>query len=106
MDSYIPNHPFNDPGQAAKVGGNAPQVNISRGGPLGTQKLLDVGQPGLLRFHQAMAKKCRMAWNPRGPQPSHKAASALASSRAAAWSMGGLMNNKPHIARNWPLFSH
>jgi len=35
--------PLNDPGQAVKVGGNAPQVNICRGGLLVAQKLLYVG---------------------------------------------------------------
>ena len=43
VDSYIPNRPFNDPGQAVKVRGNAPQVNIRCGGPLVAQKLLYVG---------------------------------------------------------------
>ena len=48
MNNYIPNHPFNDPGQAAKVRGNATQVNIRCGWPLVAQKLLYVSYVGLL----------------------------------------------------------
>ena len=42
VESYRLNRPFNDPGQAVKIGSNAPQVNIRCGGPLVTQKLLYV----------------------------------------------------------------
>ena len=48
MASYRLNHPFNDPGQTVKVGGNATQVNIRCGGPLVAQELLYARYVGLL----------------------------------------------------------
>ena len=56
MNSHRLNRPFNDPGQAVKVGGNTTQVNKRRCGPLVTQKLPYFGYVGLLRFDQTNGK--------------------------------------------------
>ena len=69
MDSHIPNSPFNAPGQAVKVGGNATQVNIRRGGPLVAQKLLYVSYVGLLRFDQTNGKIMPSGVEPEGGYP-------------------------------------
>ena len=56
VDSYIPNHPFNDPCQAVKARGNATQVDIRCGGPLVTQKLLYVVMPAYCDLTRLTAK--------------------------------------------------
>ena len=70
MCSYRLNRPFNDPGQAVKVGGNAPQVNIRCGGPLVTQKLLYVRYyVCLLRFNQAYGEIVAYGMEPEWGYP-------------------------------------
>jgi len=68
--SYRLNRPFNDPGQAAKVGGNAPPVNISSAGPLVTQKLLYIRYVCLLRFDQTDGKIVAYGVEPEWGYPS------------------------------------
>ena len=57
------------PAKRPRLGGIAPQVNISRGGPLVTQKLLYAGQPGLLRVHQTNGEEMPNGMEPEGVMP-------------------------------------